>query len=96
MYSTSLEYQVLDEIRRKLNLGERAMEAPAFEVDSDTGDYIRLKARRRYRRRRNIFCRKPRILIIQDLQAHLYLRQLVTFLQYQIKHLPYHDLILII
>lgn len=47
---TSYEYQLLDGIRIRLGLSENAMEAPAFEVDSDTGEYLRhcrLKARRR-------------------------------------------------
>lgn len=38
---TSLEFQILDGIRRKLNIGEAALEAPAFETDANSGDYIR-------------------------------------------------------
>lgn len=38
---TSYEYQFLDEIRQKLNLGPNNMEAPAFEVDAKTGEYVR-------------------------------------------------------
>jgi hypothetical protein len=38
---TSFEYQVLDEIRRKLGLAPKTMEAPAFEIDPKTQEYIR-------------------------------------------------------